>query len=60
MNEYELERIKRESYTRGLRDGQDIACKTDFKIRLVSVLNKTKGVGKTIIDRAIKVNKEMG
>lgn len=59
MNDYELQRIKRESYTKGLKDGQAISSKADISIRLVNVLSKTKGVGKTIIERAIRVNKEM-
>ncbi len=59
MNDYELQRIKRESYTKGLRDGQAISSKADTSIRLVNVLSKTKGVGKTILERAIRVNKEM-
>ena len=59
MNEYELQRIKRESYTKGLRDGQAISSKADISIRLVNVLTKTKGVGKTILERAIRINKEM-
>lgn len=59
MNDYELQRIKRESYTKGLKDGQAISSKADISIRLVNVLTKTKGVGKTILERAIRVNKEM-
>lgn len=59
MNSYELQRIKRESYTKGLRDGQAISSKVDTSIRLVNVLSKPKGVGKTIIGRTIRINKEM-
>lgn len=54
MNDYELQRIKRQSYTKGLKDGQEIGCKVDMTIKLSQVLENTKGVGEVLYGRIMK------
>lgn len=54
MNDYELQRIKRQSYTKGLKDGQEIGCKADMTIKLDKVLRETKGVGEVLYGRIMK------
>lgn len=55
----EIDKLIKDNYKKGFQDGVEVGNDADFKIRLVQVLSETKGVGKTILDRAIRINKEM-
>lgn len=61
MNDYELSRIKRQSFVAGLKQGQQITCKTDFIKWLLEILKETKGVGEktteNIINKAYELKK---
>lgn len=46
-------------YQKGFRAGAESANNADFKIKLVQVLNKTKGIGNTLFDRILENSKEV-
>ncbi len=50
---------KRIGYEQGFRDGADAGDKADFKIKLIQVLNNTKGVGDKTIRKVLNTLKEM-
>lgn len=47
-------------YKLGFEDGAESAEAADFKIQLVEILNKTKGVGPKTFDNIMNTVKEMG
>jgi len=51
-----LVNIYHQGYQDGVKDGE----KADFKIKLVEILEKTKGVGPKMFDRIMQTVKEMG
>ena len=55
----EMESFLRTVYTEGFRDGAEAGDKTDFRIKLSEVLNKTKGIGATLYDRIMENAKEV-
>lgn len=46
-------------YNKGYEDGAKAAKIADFKIKLVQVLEKTKGIGPRTIDKVLNTLKEM-
>lgn len=60
MDRQEMEAFLAEVYNQGFQDGVDAGNKADFKIMLVQVLEKTKGVGPKTFDRIMETVKEMG
>lgn len=59
MNREEMKKHFDEIYKLGFRAGVESANNADFKIKLVQVLNKTKGIGITLFDRILENTKEM-
>ncbi|MBU5424987.1 hypothetical protein KQI41_01075 [Tissierella pigra] len=59
MNRQEMKEHFEEIYKLGFRDGSEVGDKTDFRIKLSKVLNKTKGVGIILHDRIMENAKEM-
>lgn len=55
----QMENFLKNIYSEGFRDGAEVGDKTDFRIRLSEVLNKTKGVGITLYDRIMENAKEV-
>lgn len=47
-------------YLQGYEDGTEDAEVTDFKIKLMQVLEKTKGVGAKTTEKILQTVKEMG
>lgn len=45
-------------YQKGFRAGAESGNNADFKIKLVQVLNKTKGIGPKTIDKVLQTLKE--
>ena len=60
MDRQEIETFLAEIYHQGFQDGTEAGNKADFKIMLVQVLEKTKGVGPKTFDRIMETVKEMG
>lgn len=60
MDRQEMEAFLADIYHRGYQDGAESANNADFKIKLVEVLKKTKGVGPKMFDRIMQTVKEMG
>lgn len=60
MDRQEMENFLADIYSQGFEDGVEAGDNADFKIKLVEVLNKTKGVGPKILDNVMKTAKEMG
>ena len=60
MDRQEMEVFLADIYKTGFEDGVDAGNKADFKIMLVQVLEKTKGVGPKTFDRIMETVKEMG
>lgn len=46
-------------YQQGFKEGKEVAENADFKIKLVQVLNKTKGIGDKTIKKVLNTLKEM-
>lgn len=46
-------------YSQGFRHGTESGNNADFKIKLVQVLNATKGIGPTLFDRILETSKKM-
>lgn len=55
----QMEEYLRLVYKEGFRDGAESANNADFKIKLVQVLNKTKGIGPKTIDKVLQTLKEV-
>ena len=60
MDRQEMEAFLANIYRQGFQDGAEAGNKADFKIMLVQVLEKTKGVGPKTFDRIMETAKEMG
>lgn len=54
----QMEEYLRLVYKEGFRDGVESGNNADFKIKLVQVLNKTKGIGPKTIDKVLQTLKE--
>lgn len=55
----EMERFCKSIYSQGFNDGVEDGNNADFKIKLVEILNNTKGVGIKTFDNIMQVAKEM-
>ena len=55
----EMERFLSTLYKEGFQDGAKSGDNADFKIKLVQVLQSTKGVGEKTIEKVLKTFKEM-
>lgn len=55
----EIDKLKQDSYRKGFKDGSKAGQDADFKILLLQVLDRTKGVGRVLGDRVLKTYKEM-
>ena len=60
MDRQEMEAFLMDTYKTGFNDGAEAGDTADFKIKLVEVLNKTKGVGPKTFDNIMQTAKEMG
>lgn len=60
MDRQEMEAFLANIYKLGFEDGAESAEAADFKIQLVEILNKTKGVGPKTFDNIMNTAKEMG
>lgn len=56
----EMERFLANIYKQGFDDGAEAGNNADFKIKLVQVLQNTKGVGEKTIEKVLATVKEMG
>jgi len=56
----EMERFLANIYKQGFEDGAEAGDNADFKIKLVQVLQNTKGVGEKTIEKVLATVKEMG
>lgn len=59
MGRQEMENFLATIYSEGFKDGAESAEGADFKIKLVQVLEKTKGIGPRTIDKVLNTLKEM-
>lgn len=55
----EMERFLANIYKQGFEDGAEAGDNADFKIKLVQVLQNTKGVGEKTIEKVLATVKEM-
>ncbi len=55
----EMERFLKDIYTQGFRDGAEAGSNADFKIKLVQVLESTKGVGEKTIKKVLNTLKKL-
>lgn len=60
MDRQEMERFLARIYSEGFEDGVEAGDNADLKIKLVEILNKTKGVGPKTFDKIMETAKEMG
>lgn len=60
MDRQEMERFLARIYSEGFEDGVEAGDNADFKIKLVEVLENTKGIGPKLFDRIMETVKEMG
>ena len=60
MDRQEMEAFLADIYHQGFQDGVEAGDNADFKIKLVEVLENTKGIGPKLFDRIMKTVKEMG
>ena len=60
MDREQIENFLAKIYSQGYEDGKEAAEMADFKIKLVQLLEKTKGVGPKTFDRIMETVKEMG
>lgn len=60
MDRQEMEAFLADIYHQGFQDGVEAGDNADFKIKLVEVLKKTKGIGPKLFDRIMATVKEMG
>lgn len=58
MNREEMKEHFDEIYKLGFRAGVESGNNANFKIKLVQVLNKTKGIGPKTIDKVLQTLKE--
>ena len=55
----QMEEFLESIYLLGFQDGAEASQQADFKIKLVQVLDKTKGVGEKTIEKVLATLKEM-
>lgn len=55
----QMEEFLENIYLLGFQDGAEASRQADFKIKLVQVLDKTKGVGEKTIEKVLATLKEM-
>ncbi len=60
MDRQDMENFLATIYSEGFKDGTESAEMTDFKIQLVEILHKAKGVGPKTFDNIMETMKEMG
>ena len=60
MGRQEMETFLVRIYNQGYQDGVKDGDNADFKIKLVEVLENTKGIGPKLFDRIMETVKEMG
>lgn len=60
MDRQEMEAFLVKIYHQGFQDGAEAGDNADFKIKLVEVLENTKGIGPKLFDRVMETVKEMG
>lgn len=60
MDRQEMETFLARIYHQGFQDGVEAGDNADFKIKLVEVLENTKGIGPKLFDRIMGTVKEMG
>lgn len=60
MDRQEMEAFLAEVYNQGFQDGVEAGDNADFKIKLVEVLNNTKGIGPKLFERIMATVKELG
>lgn len=60
MDRQEMETFLARIYHQGFQDGAEAGDNADFKIKLVKVLENTKGIGPKLFDRIMGTVKEMG
>lgn len=60
MDRQEMEKFLARVYHQGFQDGAEAGDNADFKIKLVEVLENTKGIGPKLFDRIMGTVKEMG
>ena len=59
MDRQQMETFLAEIYHQGFQDGARTSKQADFKIKLVQVLQNTKGVGEKTIEKVLDTLKEM-
>lgn len=59
MDRQELENFLATIYSEGFKDGAESAERADFKIKLVQVLQNTKGVGEKTTNKILETLKKM-
>ena len=60
MDRQQMENFLAKIYSQGYEDGKEAAEMADFKIKLVQLLEKTKGVGPKTIEKILQTLKEEG
>lgn len=60
MDRQQIENFLAKVYVQGYEDGKEAAEMADFKIKLVQLLEKTKGVGPKITEKILQTLKEEG
>lgn len=60
MDRQQMEDFLAKVYVQGYEDGKEAAEMADFKIKLVQLLEKTKGVGPKITEKILQTLKEEG
>ena len=58
MDRQQIENFLAKIYSQGYEDGKEAAEIVDFKIKLVQLLEKTKGVGPKTIEKILQTLKE--
>lgn len=59
MDRKEMDEFFLGVYNKGFRDGTEAGNKADFKIKLVTVLQETKGVGEKTIEKVLHTLKKL-
>lgn len=60
MDRQEMENFLAKVYVQGYEDGKEAAEMADFKIKLVQLLKKTKGVGPKTTEKILQTLREEG
>lgn len=59
MDRQEMEAFLADIYKAGFKDGVEAGDNADFRIKLVEILNKTKGIGPKTFNNIMETVKEM-